>query len=379
MRYFVACVVWCSVVAGVQAQDYIERAYFPNAQARNAAIAAARYAEEGYHYTRFTIYTNAIDSSRVYADTALFFVKRSMMLCDTSLHHAPASNQPAIDYLLSGKTRISAADSVIRGFYPMVELRSHHFFGREATYHLSGAVMDFFSASLLLRPEDASLEVAEQYDVLPFEDEITRLEADEVAFQHLINAYEHEVRNLEMLAENVQKEIDKAPDQKTRVNLRSWIQEINLQMQSNTVQTESASHRIQEIRVLLDRKYLRDLEGVEAPEHLAQFETNTNKPAKLTMDEELPEGLVYKIQLGYYPSDVDVNYFRGLFPITGETVRKGTSKIFAGMFYSYSEASKGLDYVRKNAIANAFIVPFHSGAQISLSRAVEIEKMKGVK
>ncbi len=379
MRYFVACVVWCSVLAGVQAQDYIERAYFPNAQARNAAIAAARYAEEGYHYTRFTIYTNAIDSSRVYADTALFFVKRSMMLCDTSLHHAPASNQPAIDYLLSGKTRISAADSVIRGFYPMVELRSHHFFGREATYHLSGAVMDFFSASLLLRPEDASLEVAEQYDVLPFEDEITRLEADEVAFQHLINAYEHEVRNLEMLAENVQKEIDKAPDQKTRVNLRSWIQEINLQMQSNTVQTESASHRIQEIRVLLDRKYLRDLEGVEAPEHLAQFETNTNKPAKLTMDEELPEGLVYKIQLGYYPSDVDVNYFRGLFPITGETVRKGTSKIFAGMFYSYSEASKGLDYVRKNAIANAFIVPFHSGAQISLSRAVEIEKMKGVK
>lgn len=363
-----------------QGQDIIERTYFPGAQARNAAIAAARYAEEGYHYTRFTTYISAVDSSRIYADTALFFVKRSLMLCDTSLHHAPLDNKPALDYLHSGRTRATAADSVLRGFYPMMDIKSHRFFGKEAMYHLSNTVMDFFSASLMLKPEDASNETnVEQYDVLPFEDEILRLEADEAAFQHLVNQYDLEVKMLEGLSTDIQREIGNAVDQKTRAHLRSWLDELNVQMVVSHDNMEGASFRIQELRLLLDKKYLSDLANTEGAEHLSQFETNASKSNTVAMDEDLPDGLVYKIQLGYYPADVDINNFRGLFPISGETVKQGTSRIFAGLFFNYADASAGLDFVRNNAIANAFIVPFNNGAKISMSRAVELEKARGVR
>lgn len=361
-------------------QDVIERVYFPNAQAKNAAIAAARYAEEGYFYTRFTTYINAVDSSRMFADTALFFVKRALMLGDTSLSHAPVSNKDAINFLLSGKTRATSADSIIRGFYPMVDIKSHHFFGREATHELSNSTMDFFSASLLLRPEDGSEnEEVETYDVLPFDGEVIRLEADEAAFQHLVNHYENEVAVFDDLAANLRAEINRAPDQKTRSNIRSWLAEVETLMDHTVSGLEDASFRIQEIRLLLDKKYLKDLENIEVPDHLTQFGSGGAQSTTLQMDEKLPDGLVYKIQMGYYPSDVELDNFRGLFPITGETVREGVSRLYAGLFFSYSEASNGLKFVRENAIANAFIVPFHEGEKISMGRAVEIELGRGIR
>src|SRR5690606_40326609 len=85
-----------------QPKDLIEREYFPGARAKNSAIAAARYAQEGYYYIKFTAFVNAVDSSRMFADTALFFVKRSLMLADTALFYAPAINYPAVDFLNTG-------------------------------------------------------------------------------------------------------------------------------------------------------------------------------------------------------------------------------------------------------------------------------------
>lgn len=380
MRVTVTILLFFSTLYVSDAQDVIERDYFPNAQARNAAIAAARYAEEGYYYSRFTTYVNAVDSSRIFADTALFFVKRSLMLCDTSLSYAPASNLEAVDYLLSGKTKTTAADTVLREVYPMTDIKSHHFFGREAANLLSTAVMEYFSASLLLKPEDGSeATAAETYDVLPFDDEVLRLEADETTFQHLANGYETDLFIFEGLAGDIRAEIKNAQDQKTRASLREWLGELNAQIAESASRLEDASHRIREIRFLLNQKYLKELENAEEPEHLSQFDTSTSASGEVEIDEDLPDGLVYKIQLGYYPSDVDINNFHGLFPISGETVKEGLTRFYAGLFYSYTEAGAGLDFVRNNAIANAFIVPYHNGKKVGMSRAVEIEKSRGVK
>jgi len=95
------------------------------------------------------------------------------------------------------------------------------------------------------------------------------------------------------------------------------------------------------------------------------------------MNEEIPDGLVYKIQLGYYPEDVDKDNFVGLFPVSGETVKDGLARFYAGLFFSYEEASQGNTYVRENAIPNSFVVPFYNGQKISMSRAVAIEQQRG--
>ena len=357
-------------------QDVIEREYFPNARAKNASIAAARYAEEGYYYTKFTTYLSALDSSRLFADTALFFIKRSLMLCDTALYHAPKTNYPAIDFLNSGEKRTARADSIIREFYPMVEIKSHNTFGNEASLHLSNAVMDFFNASLLLRSEDGS-ETADQYAVLPYEDEVLRLEADESAFQAVANEYEDEIDKLILVGLALNEKISEAPDQKSRFAIRNRLGEIERQLNHSVARLRDTSTQIEEIREILDDKYLTDVKGVEDPEHVSQFDPQ-KEAEEIEMDQMVPDGLVYKVQLGYYPIDVDIDNFHGLFPITGETVKKDLVRIYAGLFFSYSEASKGNKYIRENAIPNSFVVPFHNGKKISMSQAIEIEKARGV-
>lgn len=362
-----------------QPKDIIEREYFPGARAKNSAIAAARYAQEGYFYTKFTTYISAVDSSRMFADTALFFVKRSLMLADTAVYYAPAINYPAVDYLKSGHQKTAEADRVIRDFYPMTAISSHNIFGREAALNLSNAVMDFYNASLLLNAEsNAPLSEDERYEVLPYADEVTRLETDETAFQMASNALEAEIAELDMLAVSIQSKIDNAPDQKTRFALRQNLDKVDKMMAQSTSRLEDTSHRIQEIRQLLNKKHLDDVKNVEEPEHLSYFETSGSQQ-KIEMDKKVPDGLVYKIQLGYYPSDVDIENFHGLFPISGETVRQDLARYYAGLFYSYKDAAVGNEYVRNNAIANAFIVPFNNGEKISISTAVEMERARGVK
>jgi len=375
-RYCLLILLTCYLLPS-KGQDVIEREYFPNARAKNASIAAARYAEEGYYYSKFCTYINAVDSSRLFADTALFFIKRSLMLCDTAQYHAPKTNYPALDFLRSGEKRTARADSIIREFYPMIEIKSHNVFGTEASLHLSNAVMDFFNASLLLRSEDGS-ESTDKYAVLPYEDEVLRLEADESSFQAAANEYEDEIDRLILVGLALNEKISEAPDQKTRYAIRNRLGEIERQLNHTVSRLRDTSTQIEEIREILDDKYLTDVRGVEDPEHISQFDTKKDAE-EIEMDQMVPDGLAYKIQLGYYPIDVDIENFHGLFPISGETVKNDLVRIYAGLFFSYSEASKGNKYIRENAIPNAFVVPFHNGKKISMSQAIEIEKARGVK
>ncbi len=360
-------------------QDVIERDYFPNARAKNASIAAARYAEEGYHYTKFIQYISAVDSSRMFADTALFFVKRSMMLGDTALYYASESNLGARNYLNIARAKTHTADTIIREFYPMVDIKSHHVFGSDAALNLSNAVMDYFNASLLLRSEDdVPAAEEERYEVLPFDDEIVRLEADEATFQLAANEYEKEVKELSRMSEEIVNDLQLADNEKSRKDLENIQEEVSAQLTYSTERLKDTSTRIQEIRQLLDTKYLEDVKDVEEPDHLAQFETESDSD-EIEVDETVPDGLVYKVQLGYYPVDVNIENFHGLFPISGETVRSDLLRCYAGLFYTYSDASKGNDYVQNNAIPNAFVVAFNNGEKISISQAIEVERRRGLK
>lgn len=381
VRLLVLSILFLILTASLFAQneDVIERDYFPNARAKNSAIAAARYAQEGYYYTKFTTYINALDSSRMFADTALFFVKRSLMLADTALIHSPAINYPAIDFLNSGRDRTKESDRIIRDYYPMVDVKSHHAFGRDAALNLSNAVMDFYNASLLLHSEpESGTEEEGRYAVMPYAAEVIRLEIDETAFQIASNALEQEIGDLEILSSSIQTRINNSTDQRSRFALRQNLDKVDRLLTESTSRLQDTSHRIQEIRQLLNKKHLDDVKYLEEPEHLSYFETSGTQNT-IEMDKQVPDGLVYKIQLGYYPSDVDIENFHGLFPISGETVRKDLARFYAGLFYSFKDAAVGNAYIRNNVIANAFVVPFQNGEKISISTAVEIERQRGVK
>lgn len=100
-----------------------------------------------------------------------------------------------------------------------------------------------------------------------------------------------------------------------------------------------------------------------------------NKMKPIPVDEDMPEGVSYKIQLGVYRNLRPQSFFMGLQPISAETVEgKDLIRYFAGIFPDHESAKNALKKVRKNEFGDAFIVAYYNGEKISTGQARQLEK-----
>jgi hypothetical protein len=89
----------------------------------------------------------------------------------------------------------------------------------------------------------------------------------------------------------------------------------------------------------------------------------------------LPEGLIYRIQLGAYIKPVDYDYFGGVQPITAEVVKENKIiKYYAGIFKRFDEADNSLRKIKGLGFKEAFLVAFYNNKKIPVDRAKELEK-----
>ena len=94
----------------------------------------------------------------------------------------------------------------------------------------------------------------------------------------------------------------------------------------------------------------------------------------IPLDGSLPEGVFYRIQLGAFGNAVENDAFRGVSPVTGETIpERGLFKYYAGKFTRYEDASSALDRIRSSGYEDAFIVAWYNGKSITTQRAKQLE------
>jgi hypothetical protein len=86
----------------------------------------------------------------------------------------------------------------------------------------------------------------------------------------------------------------------------------------------------------------------------------------------LPDGLVFRIQLGAFSKQVSDDTFKGLYPVSYQIVN-GKIKYYTGFFYSSESAGKALKDVREYGFSDSFLVSFYNGKIISVEKAREIE------
>ncbi|HXP50682.1 MAG TPA: hypothetical protein VN922_12040, partial [Bacteroidia bacterium] len=83
----------------------------------------------------------------------------------------------------------------------------------------------------------------------------------------------------------------------------------------------------------------------------------------------LPEGLVYKVQIGAFKKPIKQTAFKGLEPIAGETTGKGYTRYTAGIFRDLGKANNAKNRVHKIGYRDAFVVAFYNGKRISMKQA----------
>jgi hypothetical protein len=94
---------------------------------------------------------------------------------------------------------------------------------------------------------------------------------------------------------------------------------------------------------------------------------NEDKP--IPVDVELPEGVIFKVQVGAFRNPIPSETFRGFAPIVGENTGTGLTRYTAGLFKSFDNADQAKVAIRDLGYSDAFVVAYRNGERISLAEA----------
>lgn len=89
----------------------------------------------------------------------------------------------------------------------------------------------------------------------------------------------------------------------------------------------------------------------------------------IPIDAKLPQGLIFKVQIGAFRKPIPQNLFKGMAPITGETTSKGFIRYTAGIFTKFSTADKVKKKIIDMGYKDAFVVAFLNGKRIPINEA----------
>ena len=89
----------------------------------------------------------------------------------------------------------------------------------------------------------------------------------------------------------------------------------------------------------------------------------------IPIDPLLPEGLIFKVQIGAFHKVLPSEIFKGIQPLTGETTRPGWVRYCAGLFKTFEPANIVKKEIQKIGYKDAFVVAYFNGKRIELNEA----------
>jgi hypothetical protein len=97
----------------------------------------------------------------------------------------------------------------------------------------------------------------------------------------------------------------------------------------------------------------------------------------IPLNEKLPDGLVFRVQIGAFKNPIALDAFKGLTPIGGETTPQGFIRYQAGLFDKYNNANAVKNDLKKLGYRDAFVVAYLNGKRINLADALATLKQEG--
>jgi epidermal growth factor receptor substrate 15 len=155
------------------------------------------------------------------------------------------------------------------------------------------------------------------------------------------------------------------------------------QAESNSLSTLVDTEPVQPKPIVAPEKKAEPVKKYEIPKVLQQ-ELFDQTPAEvystanpIPVDIKLPEGLVFKVQVGAFRNPIPQDLFKGFAPITGETTPQGFTRYTAGFFRSFETANLAKDVIRGYGYSDAFVVAFYNGQRISVGEAQAMLRQGG--
>ena len=108
-------------------------------------------------------------------------------------------------------------------------------------------------------------------------------------------------------------------------------------------------------------------------EELVVIKPNAYTNAKpIPIDTKLPDGLIYKVQIGAFRTVLPNNAFKGLSPVVGQTTPNGLIRYMAGNFEKIENANAVKNDLINLGYKDAFVVAYNNGVRVNLSGTTNI-------
>lgn len=111
---------------------------------------------------------------------------------------------------------------------------------------------------------------------------------------------------------------------------------------------------------------------------LQLFRTDSKEQDDIPVNPDMPDGLVYRVQIAAFRNPIAPSFFKNFAPVYG--FRAEGSDItfyYIGMFRKKSDADRAVAQIRSGGFSDAFVVPVNNGSRLSLERAAALEKEWG--
>ena len=89
---------------------------------------------------------------------------------------------------------------------------------------------------------------------------------------------------------------------------------------------------------------------------------------------KIPNGLIFKVQVGAFRNPIPQDLFKGFAPISAERVRDDITRYRVGYFKTFESANKAKNQIRLLGYSDAFVVSINNGERIKLNEARNIQQ-----
>lgn len=348
------CVIIILVSFDIAKAQFISIADYEN-KAQAYAILSAQYTKLAYLQARKM---DLNSNPKAYCDTGRVSNLIALEYADSALCFAHDSSKKAIEIMHRAISYQHKANEFFNHFYNKKRL----FNQKSLVFALGNAIDDAYLASLLFDDQKNEEEILAENK----ERQITRIETDEFSFVTIKEIYGNRLTEL-------MNEINALEKQKSTkigdelVIIENTIEQLKEEGRKLKDKIATSSDKLLTIQSELSEEMLKIVdEAIFTTEKTGFY----NEQVPVPKNPEMPEGLVFRIQIGFFKKELPEEHFDGIFPLASEQIDNTYFRYIAGSFPTYEAAKRSLQKINDKGYTDAFVVAYFNGKKISISEAL---------
>jgi len=357
-----------------------------NNKGQSNAILSAQSSKEAFSLAQKNYFSSNIFEIRAYCDSIIVLSNKAIQYADSAILFTSDSCTYGKEIMLTAKANQLKTLGYCHQILNQNINESIHILSEKAMYSIGNAIVEAYEASLYFDcgsderfDSIVDLEIEEPMidcdnliiDTVLSEEprEITRLEVDEVSYMTIKEVYGKRLAEIDdelsLLNEQAEKNSGDKLDQ-----INEAIIQLDIEEEKCFQKMKNSEDRLVNVRNDLSREMLQVV-------HRDVFKTDKygfyDENVPIPQDHEIPEGLVFKVQMAFFKNQLPPKYFDGIFPLLSQKVDNSYYRYVAGNFSKYIEASRAKSQVVEKGYSDSFVIAYFDGERISLCEAIEKE------